>query len=119
MHLPGSSADYCGEDNMDSPFYAEYLRDVALAARAALKIPVNQSFDLLHDGCTWHESKNGPSEAIRKNKIYTMQGPQKWPARSMDLNPIENLFGNCIQLNYGWDAKKSKIPKPGKNLAPF
>ena len=103
---------------MDGPCYAEYLGDVAVAARSALKIAKNQPFCLLHDGCTWHESNNGPRDAKKKHNINTLQGPQKWPPRSMDLNPIENLFGNCIQLMDKMQRKKLS-PNEAETLRRF
>ena len=52
---------------------------------------------ILHDGCSWHSSNNGPKAELQKLKLTEVRVGDKFPPRSMDLNPIENLFGNCMR----------------------
>ena len=91
---------------LDGPAYVFYLRDVASAARKELGVGPGVWVEVLHDGCSWHSSDNGPKEELRKLKLLQVRLGEKFPPRSMDLNPIENLFGICAKELDDKNAKK-------------
>ena len=67
---------------MDGPFYASFVN-----SRLILKYCSQKQANVHRDNCPVQNS-NVVKETLKENKIEQL----KIPARSPDLNPIENLF---------------------------
>ena len=98
--IPEKLTDF--RETMEGEAYAFYLKDLAEAARAELGPgPVV----LYQDNVSWHKSPPCPA-AMQAEGITVLGEP---PARSPDLNNIENLCGHATQLlDELWVEKRPK-----------
>jgi len=77
---------------LDSRGYQKILQDHLLPFMQ--KFPsVNHTF--MQDNASIHASRS-TSEWLRENKVETLP----WPARSPDINPIENVWGLIVRDIY-------------------
>ncbi|KAI8431536.1 hypothetical protein MSG28_016034 [Choristoneura fumiferana] len=90
---PGELVEIGGR--MNSERYLEVLKDVMLPS-VRVAYPEGQIY-LVHDNSSVHKSKI-VKDWLNSQKDITVF---EWPAKSPDLNPIENLWGQMV-LN--WDS---------------
>ncbi|KAG8237996.1 hypothetical protein J437_LFUL017716, partial [Ladona fulva] len=86
------------EGNLDGTQYVSILENVMLPS---VKILFSEDFVFLHDNSRIHTCKQAKTWFSENNVLQLT-----WPARSPDLNPIENIWGcmvhiHCVTINYG------------------
>ncbi|KAI8432055.1 hypothetical protein MSG28_004574 [Choristoneura fumiferana] len=87
---------------MNSERYLEVLKDVMLPS-VRVAYPEGQIY-LVHDNSSVHKSKIVKDWLNSQKDITEFE----WPAKSPDLNPIENLWGQMV-LN--WDSSEIRSKK--------
>ncbi|KAI8423945.1 hypothetical protein MSG28_002615 [Choristoneura fumiferana] len=87
---------------MNSERYLEVLKDVMLPS-VRVAYPEGQIY-LVHDNSSVHKSKIVKDWLNSQKEITVFE----WPAKSPDLNPIENLWGQMV-LN--WDSSEIRSKK--------
>ncbi|KAI8436319.1 hypothetical protein MSG28_004358 [Choristoneura fumiferana] len=97
---PGELVEIGGR--MNSERYLEVLKDVMLPS-VRVAYPEGQIY-LVHDNSSVHKSKI-VKDWLNSQKDITVF---EWPAKSPDLNPIENLWGQMV-LN--WDSSEIRSKK--------
>ena len=98
---PTTVADF--KTTMDGEAYAYYIEDLAAEARNVLGASAQVS--LYHDGVGWHDSPP-PAARMESLNVVSLGKP---PARSPDMNCIENLFGWAEKrLDEAWLKKRPK-----------
>ncbi len=101
--LPKTADDL--KNTVDGDAYMYYVKDLADAAHAELGPGL---VHLYQDSVGWHLTP-GVMEEMQKHNLVPLGRP---PARSPDLNPIENLFGFAEKrMNELW------VQKPAKDAA--
>ncbi|KAI8426452.1 hypothetical protein MSG28_005279 [Choristoneura fumiferana] len=97
---PGELVEIGGR--MNSERYLEVLKDVMLPS-VRVAYPEGQIY-LVHDNSSVHKSKIVKDWLNSQKDITEFE----WPAKSPDLNPIENLWGQMV-LN--WDSSEIRSKK--------
>ncbi|KAI8437917.1 hypothetical protein MSG28_010597 [Choristoneura fumiferana] len=105
---PGELVEIGGR--MNSERYLEVLKDVMLPS-VRVAYPEGQIY-LVHDNSSVHKSKI-VKDWLNSQKDITVF---EWPAKSPDLNPIENLWGQMV-LNWDSSEIRSKKNLDNENLA--
>lgn len=80
------------DGNLNGKSYLQFLQNVVMPALYALELNYNVMF--MHDGCPAHSTvpvTQYLNNVFRDNWIGRF-GPQKWPARSPDLNPLDFFY---------------------------
>ncbi|KAI8437079.1 hypothetical protein MSG28_010439 [Choristoneura fumiferana] len=103
---PGELVEIGGR--MNSERYLEVLKDVMLPS-VRVAYPEGQIY-LVHDNSSVHKSKIVKDWLNSQKDITEFE----WPAKSPDLNPIENLWGQMV-LN--WDSSEIRSKKNLDNEA--
>ena len=97
---PGELVEIGGR--LNSQQYLDILKDVMLPS-VRVAYPVGQIY-LVQDNCSIHRSRIVQDWLSTQSDIIVFD----WPAKSPDLNPIENLWG---QMVWNWDSSEIKTKR--------
>ena len=89
------------EERLNSEQYVQIMDQVLLPTVRAMLIPEPEPVYLVMDNCPIHNSKLVTDWLNNHPEIIRIE----WPAKSPDLNPIENLWAKMVSH---WDASNAK-----------